>query len=334
MEKSLDRKLGQLRAHPGADTFILADAKDADMAFGIASPGERWPRGVSEPKLYSLKDYIQQIREIVNQELVDLMLTSVSTMSLLAHRERLFDQSPVAPAIRANDTTDIWLARGGRYATTASRPFATCDLREAQFGTMNPLAGAKPKVNLGLYSITFVNDVDRDRETLLAFKQFRAECAERGFRYFLEVFAPNVECGLSAEQIPAFLNDQIVRTLAGIAREHRPEFLKIPYFGPRWMEELVQYDPTMVVGILGGASGTTHDAFALLANAKKHGARIALFGRRIKDAEHPLTFVRHLRRVADGLISPEEAVRSYHGDLQTLHLPPKRALEEDLKLSV
>src|SRR6202034_1707655 len=35
MEKSLDRKLAAIHADPNCREFILADAKDADMAFGI-----------------------------------------------------------------------------------------------------------------------------------------------------------------------------------------------------------------------------------------------------------------------------------------------------------
>ena len=39
MEKSLDRKLARIPADPSCRDFILADAKDADMAFGLAAPG-------------------------------------------------------------------------------------------------------------------------------------------------------------------------------------------------------------------------------------------------------------------------------------------------------
>ncbi|NLE57467.1 MAG: hypothetical protein GX616_03845, partial [Planctomycetes bacterium] len=38
--KSLDIKLARIKADPRSREFILADAKDADMAFGIASPGK------------------------------------------------------------------------------------------------------------------------------------------------------------------------------------------------------------------------------------------------------------------------------------------------------
>ena len=39
MEKSLDRKLARILADRSCSDFILADAKDADMAFGMAAPG-------------------------------------------------------------------------------------------------------------------------------------------------------------------------------------------------------------------------------------------------------------------------------------------------------
>ena len=55
--------------------------------------------------------------------------------------------------------------------------------------------------------------------------------------------------------------DWILRTLAGVPESGRPVFLKIVYHGPRAMEELAQYDPNLVVGILGGSAGTTYDAF-------------------------------------------------------------------------
>ena len=110
-------------------------------------------------------------------------------------------------------------------------------------------------------------------------------------------------------------------------------FLKIPYFGPAAMEALATYDPLLVVGMLGGSAGTTFDAFHMLWEAKKYGARVALYGRKINNAEHQLTFVRYLRAIADDQILPEEAVRAYHGDLQRLKIRPQRSLEDDLSLT-
>src|SRR5260221_5329479 len=98
------------------------------------------------------------------------------------------------------------------------------------------------------------------------------------------------------------------------------------------MEELVHYDPHLVVGILGGSAGTTYDAFNLLSEAKKYGARVALFGRKINNAENQLAFVHFLRLIADDQISAEEAVRAYHGVLQKLGVAPQRSFQDDMQL--
>src|SRR5262245_43536580 len=107
MLKSLDVRLAALQQDRSAKTFILADAKDADMAFGIASPGRD-----TSGKLRSLDEFRDQIREIVRESLVDIMLMSCSTSDVLTIRDRLFANSAVTPAVRANDTTDIHLPRG------------------------------------------------------------------------------------------------------------------------------------------------------------------------------------------------------------------------------
>ena len=39
--KSLDTKLAEIKANRSARAFIIADAKDADMAFGVRAPGPR-----------------------------------------------------------------------------------------------------------------------------------------------------------------------------------------------------------------------------------------------------------------------------------------------------
>src|SRR6478736_9234732 len=39
MQKTLDEKLARIVANPSCNDFILADAKDADMAYGVAAPG-------------------------------------------------------------------------------------------------------------------------------------------------------------------------------------------------------------------------------------------------------------------------------------------------------
>ena len=80
-------------------------------------------------------------------------------------RERVFDKSPITPAIRANDTTDIWLAGSqANYGSQPSLPFRTAILDEVMDLGGAPVFGLnRSQVNLGLYSITFNNDATLDR---------------------------------------------------------------------------------------------------------------------------------------------------------------------------
>ena len=71
----------------------------------------------------------------------------------------------------------------------------------------------------------------------------------------------------------------------------------------------------------------------LFRSAQKHGARGALFGRKINNAEHQLAFIEMLRLITDGRIFPEEAVRAYHGVLQARKIKPKLPLDKDLQLT-
>src|SRR4029079_5370695 len=128
MDKSLDRKLATLRADPGAREFILADAKDADMALGIGAPGRAPESDSGELRYRTLEEYREQMRLITRQGLVDIMLMSASSNYALTIRERLFEGSAVTPAVRANDTTDVHLARGSQYAESPSRPFRSASL--------------------------------------------------------------------------------------------------------------------------------------------------------------------------------------------------------------
>ncbi len=340
MQKSLDQKIADIRANPsGSKAFIIADAKDADMAFGITAPGRKRPLNPervlkSEIRWKTLAEYRQQIREVVQQGLIDIMLCSASNVEQLAINERLFENSHITPAARANDATDIWVIRGAEYIQQPSQPFRTATIDHIKCGQID-CDSAAPHIgaDLGLYSVTFTNNLARDYETLRAFKEFREEAERKNFRYFLEVFDPNVDPGISAEQVDGFINDHIIRSLAGVTERGRPVFLKIVYRGPKAMEELAAYDPNLVVGILGGGAGTTYDAFKLIAEAQKYGARVALYGRKINNAEHPLAFIEMLRRIVEHEISPEEAVRAYHGVMQASGIAPLRKLEDDLQLT-
>ena len=330
MEKSLDRKLARILADRSCRDFILADAKDADMAFGIAAPGRSPEHHAQEGRFRSLDEYRRLIRENVRQGLVDIMLMSASTNEVLTLHERLFDTSPVTPAIRANDATDVWAARRRLpAAAVAAVPFRLDRSGHVRQAAM-PARRAGPRRDLGLYSVTWNNDLTLDHRTLDAYRAFREEAAAKDFRHFLEVFDPNAPQAAIAD-LARFTNDMIVRTLAGVAGKARPLFLKVVYHGPAAMEQLAGYDSRLIVGILGGSSGTTFDAFHQLWEAKKYGARVALYGRMINNSEHQLTFIEHLRALADGQLEPQEAVRSYHAALRRLKIRPYRSLEQDLQ---
>jgi hypothetical protein len=263
------------------------------------------------------------------------MLLSASNVEKLGIKEGLFRNSAITPAARANDTSDVWAVRGGKYPTDhPSRSFRTASIDHIKYGRLTDNHSlAYTGADLGLYSITFTNNIDWDYKALQDFQDFRIEAERKGFRYFLEVFNPNVNPGIPDKKVAGFLNDHIIRTLAGVTEVGRPVFLKIPYNGPGPLEELVAYDSKLVVGILGGSAGTTLDAFQLIHDARKHGAKVALFGRKINLSESPLAFIEFLRRVVDGEITPVDAVKAYHGVLQHTGIKPQRSLQQDLQLT-
>jgi hypothetical protein len=318
--RRLDRKLGHIAAgRYTPDDFVIADAKDADMAFGLTSAG-LVTGGPAGPGRYRTRaGYLDAMRALVAQGELDILLTSASNGERLAHSGSLED---VTLAIRANDSTDIWNSRGGRYTTVPSRPFRTADL-----------TAVRPFCDLVLYSVTFNNDLDRDLATLEAYRTFRQEVSALGVRHFLEVFNPNAPADLAPEQVGAFVNDSIVRALAGVTLEQRPLFLKVAYNGPDALTELAGYDPSLVVGVLGGSAGTTRDTFELLHQAERHGARVALFGRKIQRAESQLDLVGLMRPVLRGELSPADAVRAYHDALATAEITPHRELGVDLQVT-
>jgi hypothetical protein len=261
------------------------------------------------------------MRDIVRQQQMDIMLGAVANIEPLV-AEGLFEKSAVTPAIRANDTTDIWLPRGGQYSKEPSRPWRTANL-----------AHVRKFCSLGLYSVTFNNILERDYATVEAYRAFREDAVAHKFSHFLEVFNPNAPQNLTPEAMPFYVNDMIMRVLAGMAKAERPLFLKMPFNGRKAMEELASHDPGLVIGILGGSAGTTRDCFELLSQGEKSGARVALFGRKINLAEDPLAMVTFMREVASGNIAPAEAVKAYHASLKKSGIAPMRELAADNEIT-
>src|SRR5262249_36362136 len=154
--KALDQKLARIHADPlRARDFILADAKDADMALAIGAPGKSPEAHGGELRYRSLAEFRDIIEQIVEQGLVDIMLMSASTSEALTIHKRLFDQSAVTAAARVNDTTDIHIIRGSKYPSEPSLPFRTATLDHIQCGHLECRPDERHwGANLGLYSIT------------------------------------------------------------------------------------------------------------------------------------------------------------------------------------
>lgn len=318
MQKRLDRKLQAMSSgqYTPAD-FIIADAKDGDMAYGVLAAGP-YQQGVAQTKAV----YLQAMRDMTESALVDIMLMSASSAELLAE-EGLFAKSEVTPAVRMNDTTDIWVGRGARYRDEPSRPFASADFDSV-----------KSFSDLGLYSVTFSNQLEHDLRSLNAYREFRLAARTHQFRHFLEVFNPAMDIGIAEAELGHYINDMILKTLAGVTRSTHPKFLKIQFNGAKAMEDLSSYDPdNVIVGILGGASGTSRDTFELALQAEQSGARLALFGRKINLAEAPLELVRLLRATIEQRCDTETAVRDYHHYLSEHNITPKRSLQEDMQVT-
>ncbi|MCM2474260.1 hypothetical protein HGO38_12325 [Rhizobium sp. CG5] len=317
-----DTKLARIKAgNYRRGDFIIADAKDGDMGPSIRSCGPKLGKDGTFTHYRTRAEFLDQVRAVIAQDVVDILLASASSLEIL-NETGAFDGTSVKSAFRANDATDIWVGRGASYAKQPSRPYRTASIE-----------ASRRQSDLGLYSITFNNDLDADYESQLAFLDFVDEASDHEFQYFLEVFNPNVETGIDPEQLPYYINDCICRALAGLTRAQRPQFLKIAYNGPKALEELASYDPDLVVGVLGGGAGTARDTFELIHQAEKYGARIALFGRKINLAEDPLAMVKLMRAVADGEVSPLEAVKAYHGTLQASGQTPLRSIEDDSKIT-
>ena len=313
--KTLDAKLACIQAGDYTPkSFVIADAKDGDMGFGRMAPGP----GRDGRAVKTKAEYMAAMTAMTQSGLVDIMLTSLSTAEALI-AAKLFAKSDVTAAVRLNDTTDIWCNRGSSYREAPSHPFRTARL-----------AAVEPVADLGLYSVTFSNDITRDLATLEAYGAFRDDLAQHKIRHFLEVFNPAFDIKLKGATMGQYANDCIVRTLAGVGKADYPLFLKMQYNGAAAMEELAAYDPArLIAGILGGAKGTTRDTFELAAQAEKHGARVALFGRKINFAESPIDLVRLMRGVIERDLKAADAVKAYHDVLAKNKLVPDRTLADD-----
>ena len=314
-------KLARIRAGQyRRGDFILADAKDADLSGGVMTAGPRRDAAGRITGHRTRAEFLAQMRAMIDQDVIDILLASASSIEALAENGA-FDGSAVMPAFRGNEATDMWgIIRHGRYRSFASRPHRGGDLSLA-------------RAPLALYSLTFQNDADRDAAALESYAAFRADARKAGIMHFLEVFNPNLDIGVPPDGLGAYVNDCMLRAMGSLTRAERPEFLKIAYNGPAALEELTGHDPSQVIGVLGGGSGTHRDTFELVSQAERFGGRLALFGRKINAAEDQIALVRWMRLVADGEVTPAAAVRGYHADLARQNLVADRDLDTDLRIT-
>src|SRR5437762_4193912 len=168
--KSLDAKIAEIKANPSSEAFVIADAKDADMAFGARAPGPRSYLSLrgERPARYSpeiwtraefghrnLPEFLDIIREVVHQGLIDILLMSAYVNEQLTIKEGLFRHSHVTPAARANDATDVWAVRHGCYTREPAQPFRSATIDQIQCGKIE-CDGASdnfPSANPGPYSV-------------------------------------------------------------------------------------------------------------------------------------------------------------------------------------
>ena len=227
------------------------------MAFGVTAPGPvAGRRRAAGPGRYRTRAaYLDAMRALVAQGELDILLTSASNGERLAADGSLDDE--VTLAVRANDTTDIWNHRGSSYTDAPSRPFRTADL--AASGRSATWCSTRSRS-----TTTSTATSPPSRPT----RAFRREAAERGHAALPRGLQPQ-RAGRPGSRRRRGVRQRLrscARWRASPAA-HRPLFLKMPYNGADALAELVEHDPSVVVGILGGSAGTTRDTFELLHRA-------------------------------------------------------------------
>src|SRR5688572_14302066 len=98
----LDEKLARIRAGQyRRSDFVIADAKDGDMGPSLTSTGPKRAADGSWTRYRMREEFLSEIRAIIAQDIVDIMLVSASNCERLMD-DHAFNGSRVKPAIRAN----------------------------------------------------------------------------------------------------------------------------------------------------------------------------------------------------------------------------------------
>lgn len=292
---------------------ILVFAGDALVAGGLRGLGREKENGQWRPRRQA--EFLQLCRDLTADGFIDGCLMTPADAETLAVDEGLFQSTPVTPMVRLNAETWIWSPRHGNYNRELSQPFQTVPLNAAPEAAYCELRGGglECHVKIGLYSITLNNDTQADARTLSAFLEFARSAGEHPqFDYFLEVFLPNTNLpGLDREKRGQYIADSIVRTLSYLKKKERPRFIKTEFTTAATWRELCQFDPTLIIGALGGPRQNTKKTLELAHAVVSNGGRAALFGRTIFDDDNPRAIARALRAVLDKKQSVAEAFAAY-----------------------
>ncbi len=292
---------------------ILVFAGDALVAGGLRGLGRVQEKGQWRPRRQA--EFLQLCRDLTADGFIDGCLLTPADAESLAVEERLFDATPVTPMVRLNAETWIWSPRHGNYNRQISQPFQTVSLNSSPEAAFCELRGTDLEchVKIGLYSITLNNDTQADARTLSAYLEFARNAGEHAqFDYFLEVFLPNTNLpGLDREKRGQYVADSIVRTLSYLQKKQRPRFIKTEFTSAATWRELCDFDPTLIIGALGGPRQNPRKTLELAHAVVTNGGRAALFGRTIFDDDNPRAIVRALRAVLDQSLSVEQAFAEY-----------------------
>jgi hypothetical protein len=286
--------------------FVFA----ADHLAGVGIHG----LGQSGSSYRTHPEFVQLIRDIVKQEMVDAVLMTPADAELLASMECLFQESPVTPLVRMNAETGIWSPRYGRYRAAPSVPFQTVPLGETDWcDSLIRTATGTCCVTAGLYSITLNNKVAADHRTMSAYLTFAREVGKtENFHHILEVFPPNVKLpDMDQEEVASYTADSIVRIMNHLTRKQRPLLIKTQYLSAAIWKELTGFDPELVIGALGGSYMNAETTLDLACRVIRDGGGAVLFGRPVFMEKDPPGLCRAIRAVIDGEMSPAQALDTY-----------------------
>ena len=247
------------------------------MAFGIGAPGRSPEAHPGEIRFRTLKEYRDIIREIVRQELVDIMLMSASTSEVLTIGERHLRQQPGhAGRARANDTTDIHVVRGGKYLASPPLDVSLGDARPhpVRQDRMRP-AGARHSAPIsGSTASPSTTDSTTTSRRSKRSRSFGSKPSGRAsgtsWKSSIRTVATRFDAKDAGSVHQRHRSHAVWRASpapAGRCSSRSSTTARRPW------KSCTATIRSLVIGILGGSAGTTYDAFKLLAEAKKYGAK-------------------------------------------------------------